>query len=113
MPADGVFMTQTYTEGWRLEAHCCAGCRGRLVSKSTPNLDGIDSTTRLYRCAECGIEREGHSPAIICACGFKVKGRTNLGLRCEPNPGKSPFSSVQGLFGLLKQSYWESYCLFL
>jgi hypothetical protein len=23
------------------------------------------------------------------------------------------FSSVQGLFRLLKQSYWESYCLFL
>jgi YD repeat-containing protein len=26
---------------------------------------------------------------------------------------KPSFSSVQGLFRLLKQSYWESYCLFL
>lgn len=55
-----------------------------------PDLEGIAPTTRLYRCAECGIEKVGHSSAIICACGFKVKGRTNLGLKCEPNTGKSP-----------------------
>jgi hypothetical protein len=90
MPADAVFMTLKHSEGWRLEAHCCAGCFGRLVSKSIPDLDGTTPTMRLYRCAECGTERAGHSPAIICACGFKVEGRTNFGLRCEPNPAKTP-----------------------
>jgi hypothetical protein len=42
-------------------------------------------------------------------------------LRLERGPATVPelrgikrdFSSVQGLFRLLKQSYWESYCLFL
>jgi hypothetical protein len=90
MRTDAVFMTGKHTEGWRLEAHCCAGCRGRLVSKPTPDLDGITPTTHLYRCAKRGIEQVGHSPAIICASGLKVKGRTNLGLRCKPNRDKTP-----------------------
>lgn len=44
----------------------------------------------LYRCAECGVEMAGHAPSVICTCGFKVKGRTNLGLRCEPNTERTP-----------------------
>jgi hypothetical protein len=44
----------------------------------------------MYRCAECGVERVGNTAAIICACGFKVNGRKNLGLRCEPNTSKTP-----------------------
>lgn len=77
-------------ELWELTPHCCAACMGRILSRPMPDLEGIAPTTRLYRCAECGIEKVGHSSAIICACGFKVSGRKNLGLKCEPNTGKSP-----------------------
>ena len=89
MLADAASMTPNHSEEWRLEAHCCEVCFGRIASKTMPDLDGVASATRSYRCLECGIERAGHSPAIICACGFKVKGRTNLGLRCETNIEKT------------------------
>jgi hypothetical protein len=74
---------------YQIEPHVCAACMGRVLSRALQDLDGVAATSRLYRCAECGIEKVGTSSAIICACGFKVKGRTNLGLRCEPNTGKS------------------------
>lgn len=77
-------------EAWELTNHICGACFGRVLSRPMPDLDGVAATTRIYRCAECGIERVGHSSAIICACGFKVNGRTNLGLRCELNTTKTP-----------------------
>jgi hypothetical protein len=75
---------------YRIEPHVCVSCMGRVLSRALPDLGGAPTTTRLYRCAECGIERVGHDSAIMCACGFKVNGRATIGLRCEPNPGKSP-----------------------
>lgn len=77
-------------DSYRIEPHVCVVCLGRVLSRVAPDLDGAAPTTRLYRCAECGIERVGQETAIICACGFKVSGRATIGLRCEPNPEKSP-----------------------
>jgi len=76
-------------DSYRIEPHVCVSCMGRVLSRALPDLDGGAPTTRLYRCAECGIERVGQAPTIICACGFKVSGRATIGLRCEPDPGKS------------------------
>ncbi len=76
-------------ELFRIEPHVCVSCMGRVLSTALPKPDGGTSTIRLYRCAECGIERVGQGPAIICACGFKVSGRPTIGLRCEPNREKS------------------------
>lgn len=75
---------------WNLENHVCQVCFGRILSRPVPTTDGAPNPHRLYRCADCGVEKEGTTPAVICTCGFKVKGRTNLGLRCEPNTGKTP-----------------------
>ena len=45
---------------------------------------------RIYRCAGCGVEREGRNETVICACGIKLKTGTDAGLRCvvskEPTP---------------------------
>jgi hypothetical protein len=76
---------------YRIEPHVCVSCMGRILSRALPDLGGggPSSTMRLYRCAECGIEKAGQRASIICACGFKVSGRANIGLRCEPNREKS------------------------
>jgi hypothetical protein len=74
---------------YRIEPHVCVSCMGRVLSRALADLDSVAPTTRLYRCAECGIERVGQAAAIMCACGFKVSGRATIGLRCELNSGKS------------------------
>lgn len=75
---------------WNLENHVCCVCFGRIVSRPMPTTDGSPNPHRLYRCTGCGVEKEGGSPSVICACGFKVSGRKNLGLKCEANPAKTP-----------------------
>jgi hypothetical protein len=76
------------SESFRIEPHVCADCMGRVLSRDLPDMGGVAATS--YRCADCGVEREGTSPAVICMCGFKVRGRTNLVLRCERNREKTP-----------------------
>lgn len=76
-------------EEWRLEAHVCRVCFGRIASR-----EADDDGKRLYRCANCGLEAEGHKPSALCACGAKLRKGKNqwvdAGLRCHPNQQKSP-----------------------
>lgn len=69
---------------WRIEPHCCAVCFGRILSRETE-----DSGQRLYRCADCGTEKQGALSRVICACGVKLNARS-AGIRCEPNAQKTP-----------------------
>jgi hypothetical protein len=87
----GLLTGMSILDLYRIEPHVCVSCMGRVLSRALPDPDGAAPAppSRLYRCAECGIERVGQAPEIICACGFKVSGRATIGLRCEPNPGKS------------------------
>jgi hypothetical protein len=78
------------TESFRIEPHVCVHCMGRVLSRALPDLDDVAAISRLFRCADCGVEKEGQTPSVICTCGFKVHRRTNLGLRCESNTGKTP-----------------------
>lgn len=45
---------------------------------------------RVYRCAGCGIEKEGRSESAICSCGIKLKTGVDAGIRCIDNKEKSP-----------------------
>jgi hypothetical protein len=45
---------------------------------------------RIYRCADCGVEREGHDARAICACGIKLRGTVDAGIRCRLNDAKTP-----------------------
>ena len=63
---------------WRLTAHVCARCLGRVLI--TDNDDG----THTVRCSNCGFEAEGDHRSI-CACGLKLKSGRSAGLRCEKN----------------------------
>lgn len=44
----------------------------------------------VYRCSNCGVEREGASEAAICCCGIKfAKNRRDAGIRCVANPART------------------------
>jgi len=69
--------------GWELTDHCCRVCLGRIVRRSTP--EGWR-----HRCADCGGVKLGRVETL-CACGTKLHGGRNAGLRCRKNPdGPTP-----------------------
>lgn len=80
---------------WALEDHLCRHCFGRLVSQPIPGGD-----LRLYRCSNCGAEAQHTHADALCCCGIKIKkaGRNgtklgslvDAGVRCIPNPERSP-----------------------
>jgi hypothetical protein len=71
---------------WRIELHVCRICFGRVTSRET--FDG----RRLFRCSNCGVEREGSSASAICACGIKLKSKIDAGIRCVVNEQRTPES---------------------
>lgn len=70
---------------WRITDHACRACMGRVLSRTT-----FDHK-RLFRCANCGIEREGGAPSSLCCCGIRFgKAQRDAGIRCVPNPQRTP-----------------------
>ncbi len=65
-------------QSYRLTAHCCRVCFARVLTRH-----GDTDETEVYRCANCGLEREGHDESVICACSLP-------GVRCEVNDDVSP-----------------------
>lgn len=68
---------------WKLSPHVCRLCLGRIMVRD--NADGSETA----RCSCCGAMGEG-GPESICACGMKLKSGKSAGLKCAPNPSKSP-----------------------
>lgn len=69
---------------WKLTDHCCRVCFGRVLVRETFDM------RKVYRCANCGVEREGRDSRVICSCGLRLlMGQTGL-LRCERNTSKTP-----------------------
>lgn len=80
---------------WELENHCCRVCFSRIISREADSQD--DFGGRVYRCSNCGAEAIGTKPAVICACGMKVRkgGKhsatfADAGLRCHVNQNPNP-----------------------
>lgn len=69
---------------WALTDHCCRVCFSRVLERETFD------RKRVYRCAGCGIEKEGSSESAICACGIKLKTGVDAGIRCEVSKNRSP-----------------------
>lgn len=70
---------------WRLTDHVCRACMGRILAR-----DGIGDR-RIYRCSNCGLEREGGNESVLCCCGIRFgKGQRDAGIRCVPNTNRSP-----------------------
>jgi hypothetical protein len=70
---------------WRITRHVCRACLGRVLMRET-----FDSK-RVYRCSNCGIEREGKSESALCCCGIKFGRATrDAGIRCVPNANRTP-----------------------
>lgn len=72
---------------WAVEDHVCRACFGRVLSRESI------AGKRVYRCACCGIEREGHGPSALCACGIKLRqghGPMDGGIRCLVNKQRTP-----------------------
>ena len=69
---------------YRIEEHVCRVCLGRVLCRET-----FDHK-RIYRCSNCGVEREGHDARVICCCGMKLRTSVDLGVRCIPNTDRRP-----------------------
>jgi hypothetical protein len=69
---------------WALTDHCCRVCFSRVLVRET-----FDHR-KIYRCAGCGIEKEGRAPSVICSCGIKLKTGADAGLRCAKNENVTP-----------------------
>jgi len=69
---------------FRLTPHCCRVCFGRVLARET-----FDHK-QVYRCSNCGIEKEGRSEAAICACGMKLKSGVDAGIRCQAQEHPTP-----------------------
>lgn len=69
---------------WRLTPHCCRVCFGRVLARETFDHKHV------YRCSNCGIEKEGRSEAAICSCGMKLKNGVDAGIRCQAQEHPTP-----------------------
>lgn len=69
---------------WSLTNHVCRACFGRVLAR-----EAVDGRV-LYRCSNCGVEREGASEAAICSCGIKLRTGRDAGIRCRVNEAQSP-----------------------
>ena len=70
---------------WRITKHVCRACMGRVLARET------FEAKRIYRCSNCGIEREGRAESALCCCGIAFgKGKRDAGIRCVVNPERTP-----------------------
>ncbi|ATI15689.1 hypothetical protein [Bordetella phage vB_BbrM_PHB04] len=69
---------------WKLTPHVCRACFGRVLMRETFD------RRKVFRCSNCGAEREGHDSRVICTCGLKLRTGIDAGVRCMVNADKSP-----------------------
>jgi hypothetical protein len=65
---------------WVIEDHLCL-CGGRILRYLGPRQSTGGS---LYKCSDCGKEKEGMSPGALCWCGQKHKNNNITAYRCLP-----------------------------
>lgn len=63
---------------WALTNHVCARCFARVLARP-----GKDDGCEMFRCSNCGVERESECESAICACGLP-------GVQCLPNDNPTP-----------------------
>lgn len=68
---------------WEIEPHVCRQCGGRILSRE------VEDATE-YRCSNCGATATGHRASVLCACGIKLRGTVDAGLRCRVNDKPTP-----------------------
>lgn len=73
----------TDQQHWIETAHVCRNCFGRVLMGET-------CRGRVFKCADCGTQREGLDETAICACGIKLQGKVDAGIRCIVNDRKTP-----------------------
>ncbi len=76
--------TETPTR-WVIADHICRICLSRVLERAT-----FDSQRKVYRCSNCETEAEGPGPQVLCCCGMKIRAGRDLGVRCVPNPRRTP-----------------------
>lgn len=69
---------------WSITNHICRACLGRVLHH-----ESFDHRM-LWRCSNCGIEREGPAETSLCMCGLTLRTKINAGIRCMVNPQKTP-----------------------
>lgn len=71
-------------QGWVITDHISRCCFARVLVH-----EAFDRR-KTYRCSNCDLEVEGHSPAAICTCGIKLKTGVDAGIRCQKSDQKTP-----------------------
>jgi hypothetical protein len=71
---------------YQLTQHVCRICFGRILSRV--GAEGAPGK-RIFRCADCGAEKDGHHASVVCVCGVKLNAR-NAAIRCVPNEHRRP-----------------------
>jgi hypothetical protein len=74
---------------WELSPHVCRICFARVLQRTTFD------RRKVYRCSSCETEAEGPGPQVLCCCGIKVRGTRDAGVRCVPNPRRTPENPAQ------------------
>lgn len=68
---------------WVLENHLCRSCGGRIlrcVAGQGPSAGG----NPLWKCADCGKAMTGMGAAVLCWCGFSMRGNRATAYTCVP-----------------------------
>lgn len=74
-----------HTDGlWHITPHVCRVCLGRVLRQDK------DGGGHVFRCSNCGVQRDGADETVICTCGLKLKTKIDAGIRCTPNEQRSP-----------------------
>jgi hypothetical protein len=82
---------------WELADHICRVCFARVLKRTT-----FDHR-KIYRCSNCETEQEGPGAHVLCCCGIKVRGNRDAGIRCVPNPRRTPENPAQIIAEQLSQ----------
>ena len=65
---------------WVVEDHVCRKCGGRILRCVSNVITGGGNP--LWRCADCGEQTSGMTPACLCWCGYKQRCQTISGYTC-------------------------------
>ena len=65
-----------------LEPHICMRCGGRILRFARPGM--TPGGNPLFRCADCGAQKSGFGPNVLCWCGYAHRGQHLHGYVCVP-----------------------------
>jgi hypothetical protein len=70
---------------YEVQDHVCRACFGRVLKHTD-----LSGQRHIFTCSNCGLAAPGRNAHAICACGIRLKGGRDAGIRCERNTAPTP-----------------------